>query len=155
IRGAGDILGAEQSGFINEIGFQLYTKILDDAVREIKQKEFGDLFTEEPAKPDYTDTQIEFDYSALLDHEYVSDNVERLNLYRKLSEARSEEEMDEWREELEDRFGALTPSAENLLITARIRLHASRLYYKKITIRSGRMWLVCPDGESETGKEFF
>lgn len=155
IRGAGDILGAEQSGFVNEIGFALYSKILDDAVRELKQDEFGDLFDLEPLKPDHTETQVDFDYSALLEREYVSDNVERLNLYRKLAEAQTEKELDDWQEELTDRFGPMPAAAQNLLLTARIRLAASRLYYRKVTIRAGKMWLLCPSNESDLGKEFF
>ncbi len=155
IRGAGDILGAEQSGFINEIGFELYTKILDDAVREIKQDEFSGMFDSEPVKIDYPDTVVEFDYSALLDTEYVSDSVERLNLYRKLSEAGDEEAFDSWKEEMEDRFGPLPEKAQTLLVAAKIKFYASRLLYRKITIRSDRMWLVCPANKSETGRTYF
>ncbi|MEX2572991.1 MAG: transcription-repair coupling factor [Balneolaceae bacterium] len=155
IRGAGDILGAEQSGFINELGFELYTKILDDAVREIKDEEYEGMFDAEPARVSYPETQVEFDASALLGHDYVSDNVERLNLYRKLSEARNEDEMTGWREELEDRFGPLPEAAENLLLGARIKFYASRLMFKKVTVRSGRMWLVCPGSESDAGKDYY
>src|SRR5690625_3978764 len=114
IRGAGDILGAEQSGFINELGFELYTRILNDAVRELKEDEFGGMFEAEPVPVTYPETQVEFDASAYLDSNYVMDNVERLNLYRKLSQSTSSEELDEWREELEDRFGPRPETAENL-----------------------------------------
>ena len=155
IRGAGDILGAEQSGFINELGFELYTRILNDAVRELKEDEFGGMFEAEPVPVTYPETQVEFDASAYLDSSYVMDSVERLNLYRKLSQSTSSEELDEWREELEDRFGPLPETAENLLIAAAIKLHASRSFFKKVTIRSGRMWLVCPDSDDEMGPDYF
>ena len=155
IRGAGDILGAEQSGFINDLGFEMYTKILDDAVRELKQGEFSGMFQSEPVKTDYPDTIVEFDYSALLDSEYVSDSVERLNLYRKLSEADEIEEFTAWEEEMKDRFGPLTQSAQNLLLAAKIKYYASRLFYKKVTMRSDRMWLLCPNADNQTGKNFF
>ncbi|MEX0995403.1 MAG: TRCF domain-containing protein, partial [Balneolaceae bacterium] len=155
IRGAGDILGAEQSGFINEIGFDMYTKILNDAVRELKEQEYEGMFETEPVQIDYPETQVEFDYSALLDSKYVSDNVERLNLYRKLAEASTVEETDEWKDELSDRFGPLPDTARNLLMAARIKLFASRLFIRKVTIRDNRMWLVCPASQSEQGNEFY
>lgn len=155
IRGAGDILGAEQSGFVNDLGFELYSKILDDAVKELKNEEFGGMFESEPVSINYPETQIEFDYSALLDSDYVSDNVERLNLYRKLAEARDETELSEWEEELRDRFGPLPGTAKNLLVAARLKFYASRLLFTRITIRSDRMWLLCPENESETGSEYF
>lgn len=85
IRGAGNILGGEQSGFINDIGFELYSKILNDAVRELKESEFSDMFQGIEAEIELPETVVEFDESALLPNNYVSDNVERLNLYRKLS----------------------------------------------------------------------
>src|SRR5699024_5459601 len=83
IRGAGDILGAEQSGFINDVGFELYKKILRDAVNEIKQQEFDGLFDEAEPTIKLPETQVEMDLPALLENNYVADNVERLNLYRK------------------------------------------------------------------------
>lgn len=155
IRGAGDILGAAQSGFINEIGFEMYTRILDDAVRELKEQEYEGMFEAEPSQIDYPETQVEFDYSALLESDYVSDNVERLNLYRKLAEANSVDELDEWREELTDRFGPLPQTAKNLLLAARIKFFASRLFTRKVTIRSDRMWLLYPSNSSKQGKEFY
>ncbi|MEX2368359.1 MAG: DEAD/DEAH box helicase, partial [Balneolaceae bacterium] len=155
IRGAGDILGAEQSGFINEIGFDMYMKILDDAVREIKEQEYKGVFESEPAQIEYPETQVEFDYSALLDSDYVSDNVERLNLYRKLAEANSLTDISEWKEELVDRFGPLPDTAENLLLAAQIKFYSSRLFIRKVTIRATRMWLVCPANNSPQGNEFY
>src|SRR5690625_7730295 len=103
IRGAGDILGAEQSGYISDIGFEMYTKFLDDAVRELKGKDFKDLFDKEAPSVTYPETKVEFDASAYLDSEYVQDSVQRLNLYRKLSGAATTEQVKEWKEELEDR----------------------------------------------------
>jgi transcription-repair coupling factor (superfamily II helicase) len=155
IRGAGDILGAEQSGFINELGFEMYTKILEDAVRELKQNEFSGMFESEPIKIDYPDTTVEFDYSALLDTEYVADSVERLNLYKKLSQAESQDQFISWEEEMKDRFGPLPETAQNLLTAAKIKYYASRLLFKKVTIRSNRMWLLCPNENDHTGKNFY
>lgn len=155
IRGAGDILGAEQSGYISDIGFELYTKILDDAVRELKETEYSSMFKSEPKPVDYPETQVEFDHSAYLENSYVQDNVERLNLYRKLSEASDSDQIREWYEEVTDRFGELPESGKNLLKATTIKLFASKLLLKKVTIRSDRMWLVCPKNESELGKQFY
>src|SRR5699024_568988 len=96
IRGAGDILGAEQSGFINDIGFELYTKILNDAVRELKETEFSDMFEGVEAEIELPETIVEFDETALLPSDYVRDNVERLNLYRKLAQAKNTEDISDW-----------------------------------------------------------
>lgn len=155
IRGAGDILGAEQSGYISDIGFELYTKILDDAVRELKETEFNTLFQGEKQKVNYPDTRVEFDESAYLDSSYVQDSVERLNLYRKLSESETTEQITEWADELKDRFGELPESGQNLIKAAKIKLLASRLYFAKVTVRSGRAWLVCPPNGSDMGNYFF
>jgi len=155
IRGAGDILGAEQSGYINDIGFQLYTKILNDAVKELKEEEFSDVFDEVKVETERPETTVEFDRPALLDKSYVSDNVERLNLYRKLAEASSEEEIDDWVEEVKDRFGPITNAGKNLITAARIKLYASSNFITKVTIRADRMWLLCPKNSTDIGKEFY
>jgi transcription-repair coupling factor (superfamily II helicase) len=90
-----------------------------------------------------------------LESDYVSDNVERLNLYRKLAGATKEQEIDDWEEELKDRFGALPQAAHNLIMVAKIKLFASQNLFTKITVRSNRMWLVCPKQKSELGVEFY
>lgn len=155
IRGAGDILGAEQSGFINDVGFELYQKILNDAVKELKKEEFSDVFSDVETEVELPETQVEFDVPALLENNYVSDNVERLNLYRKLAKADNVQEIEDWKEEIKDRFGPLPRSGQNLITAAQIKLFASRLFMKKVTVRSNRMWLVCPKHDSELGEEFY
>ena len=155
IRGAGDILGAEQSGYISDIGFELYTKILDDAVRELKENEYSSLFKDEKKPVEYPETKVEFDESAYLDNSYVEDSVERLNLYRKLSEAGSVEQIDEWQEELIDRFGELQESGLNLIKAAKVKHFASRLFFNKVTMRAGRMWLAAPKNNSKMGEYFY
>jgi transcription-repair coupling factor (superfamily II helicase) len=155
IRGAGDILGGEQSGFINDIGFDLYTKILNDAVRELKESEFGELFDDGEKHIDYPETTVEIDATALLPQHYVTDSVERLNLYRRLSQASTLKEIDEWREEIEDRFGTPPKAADTLILATKIKLMASRSLLTKVTIRAGRMWLVCPKAETKLGKIYF
>ncbi len=155
IRGAGDILGGEQSGFINDIGFDLYTKILNDAVRELKESEFAELFEGVEAEIEYPETNVEIDKTALLPNSYVLDNVERLNLYRKLSQANSEKEIDEWREEIEDRFGRPPVEAETLITVSKIKFFASRNFFTKVTIRADRMWCVCPKTGTEMGEFYY
>lgn len=155
IRGAGDILGAEQSGYISDIGFEMYTKILDDAVRELKENDFKALFHQEAPAIDYPETKVEFDADAYLGRDYVQDNVERLNLYRKLSEAHSTVQIKEWKEELEDRFGPLPESGLNLLKAALVKQYGSRLFLEKITIRADRMWLFCVKNSSKSGEHFY
>ncbi|TVQ71153.1 MAG: transcription-repair coupling factor [Balneolaceae bacterium] len=155
IRGAGDILGAEQSGFVNEVGFEMYNRILNDAVRELKETEFSDLFKDVEVTPERPETTVEFDYSALLPGDYVTDNVERLNLYRRLSGTLDEKELDDWREELVDRFGPLPEAAQNLIAATRIKILAGQLWIGKVTIRSGRMWLQCPDHATDIGARFY
>jgi len=155
IRGAGDILGAEQSGFINDIGFELYTKILNDAVKELKETEFKEVFKDTEFETELPETQVEFDRPALLDKNYVEDNVERLNLYRKLAKAKTLQEIEDWQEEVTDRFGPIPPSGRNLLTATRIKLLAATNYFTKVTIRSNRVWLFCPSNESEMGQHFY
>lgn len=155
IRGAGDILGGEQSGFINDIGFELYTKILNDAVRELKETEFSNMFEGAEAELEFPETTVEFDSSALLPQNYVSDNVERLNLYRKLSQAKEEAEIDSWKEEIEDRFGPAPKETEMLILASKIKIYASQNFFTKVTIRAGRMWCICPKTGSELGNQYF
>jgi transcription-repair coupling factor (superfamily II helicase) len=85
----------------------------------------------------------------------VSDNVERLNLYRKLSEASTFKQIDDWEEELSDRFGPLPENAAYLSLATRIKLAASRCLVKKVTIRAGRMWLQFPKNDSDLGEKFY
>jgi transcription-repair coupling factor (superfamily II helicase) len=150
IRGAGDILGAEQSGFINDIGIDLYTKILNEAVQELKEGEFKDLFKDLPVEVALPDTQVEMDLSAQLPKHYIFDDVERLNLYRKIAGCEDVSEMDTIQEELIDRFGPLPEDAQHLMLAARVRILAARQQFLKVIVRAGRMWLQCPDANTES-----
>lgn len=155
IRGAGDILGGEQSGFINDIGFDLYTKILNDAVRELKETEFKDIFADAMHEIERPETVVEFDVSAMLDTRYVQNAVERLNLYRDLSRAATLDAIEEWKTGVVDRFGPLPPGAVHLLAAARVKVLAANLYVPKVIIRANRMWLELPDAQTEAGTAYF
>ncbi len=155
IRGAGDILGGEQSGFVQDVGFELYTKILNEAVKELKQEEFSDMFDTAESAPELPETNVDFDLPALLPAWYIADSVERLNLYRKLSKAVNKKEIKDWQEEIIDRFGKLPEETKHLITAAEIKLFASRLLITKVTARAGRLWLQCPDPQTEAGKLFY
>jgi transcription-repair coupling factor (superfamily II helicase) len=155
IRGAGDILGGEQSGFINDVGFDLYNKILNEAVNELKETEFSDIFTDVKVEFSLPDTNVEFDQSAMLPSSYVSDSVERLNLYRRLAKAASRQDVIDWRDEITDRFGQMPESGVNLVQASLIKIFAAGNYFEKVTVRDGRMWISLPSHQSDHGRHFF
>jgi transcription-repair coupling factor (superfamily II helicase) len=137
IRGAGNLLGGEQSGFMAEIGFEMYQKILEEAIKELKRTEFKDLFKEEIAKQDdfVQDCTIDTDLEILIPDEYVESITERLSLYQRLDNSGSEEELLLMREELADRFGPIPPQVEDLFITVRCRKLAVDLGFEKMSLK--------------------
>lgn len=138
IRGAGNILGAEQSGFISEIGYEMYHKILDEAIAELKEKEFKDLYKDEKPTEYVKDCQIETDLAILIPDDYVTNIAERLNLYRELDNIQEEEELQRFRLRLIDRFGPLPPQTEELVHTVRLRWMAGEIGFEKIVLKNGR-----------------
>lgn len=153
IRGAGNILGAEQSGYINDLGYEMYMRILEDAVRELKEDQ-GVTSIETPHHSKI-ETSVDVDVPALLEEYYVEDSIERFNLYRRLSQAMTEAEVEEWERELRDRFGPLPENARNLTVAARMKLFASGVGLVNVVVKGREMILHCPDKESEAGKEFY
>ncbi len=139
IRGAGNLLGGEQSGFISEIGFEMYHKILDEAIQELKETEFADLFTEEREEKKFVhDCQIDTDLEILLPFDYVNSVSERLNLYKELDNISSEEKLADFEKHLRDRFGPLPKPALELLSTIRLRWIAEKLGFEKILLKNKR-----------------
>ncbi len=141
IRGAGDLLGGEQSGFINDIGFDTYQKILNEAIEELKENEFRDLYaqTEDLEHKDFVkDTQIDTDFELLFPDDYINNITERLNLYTKLNELKSEEELQKFEEELVDRFGELPTQAVDLLNSVRIKWIASHIGLERVIMKKGK-----------------
>lgn len=138
IRGAGNLLGGEQSGFIAEIGFEMYHKILDEAVRELKRKEFKDLFKEEIQQQDdfVSDCSIDTDLEILIPDDYVESITERLTLYTRLDHCESEEGLSEFHAEMHDRFGPVPPQVEDLFTTVRCRRLAVELGFEKLVLRN-------------------
>lgn len=142
IRGAGDLLGGEQSGFINEIGFDTYQKILNEAIEELKENEFKELYDEEQnntSKVYVKETQIDTDIEILFPDHYVNNIKERLFLYTKLNELEEEEQLQAFENELIDRFGALPKPVIDLLDSVRLKWMASSIGFERIVLKSGKM----------------
>ncbi len=158
IRGAGNLLGGEQSGFIAEIGLEMYQKILEEAVHELKRTEFADLFAEEIQKEkDYvTDCTVDTDLEILIPDEYVESITERLSLYTTLDGLERDADLQAFHEMLTDRFGPVPPPVEALFTTIRARRMAKELGFEKMIVKGGQMRLYFisnPDSpyfESET-----
>ncbi len=142
IRGAGDILGGEQSGFINEIGFETYQKIMNEAIDELKENEFKDLYEEKQnidTKEYVKDIVIESDFEILFPDEYISNVSERLALYNELASLKTEEELVAFQGKLKDRFGALPKQTVNLIDSVRIKWIASKAGIEKLVLKQGKM----------------
>ena len=141
IRGAGDLLGGEQSGFINEIGFETYQKILNEAIEELKENEFKELYKESENIGDKTfvkDTQIDTDFELLFPDDYINNISERLNLYTELNSIKTEVNLKKFEARLVDRFGELPIQAVDLLNSVRIKWIASKIGLEKVVMKQGK-----------------
>jgi transcription-repair coupling factor (superfamily II helicase) len=139
IRGAGNLLGAEQSGFINDLGYETYHKILDEAVQELKENEFKDLFMKDLSSIEdlhLPDCQIETDLQIIIPEKYVSNISERLSLYNQLDNIEKEEELQEFQKSIIDRFGPMPSEVKNLFKIARIRWKAEQIGFEKLTLKN-------------------
>jgi len=137
IRGAGNMLGGEQSGFMAEIGFEMYQKILDEAIRELKRTEFRTLFKEEIDKQEdfVQDCTIDTDLEILIPDAYVESITERLSLYTRLDNCDTEEELQAFHNEMMDRFGPMPAQVEDLFTTVRCRKLAVELGFEKMVLK--------------------
>ena len=154
IRGAGNMLGGEQSGFIMEMGFEMYTKTLEEAVTELKNQEFSELFSSEQKKISVsrTDTIIEADVDAYIPEFYVEDDTERLDIYRRLYKTDTVKAADDIRLELVDRFGTSVEEVENLFKLSSLRVLAAKAGFRKIELHKRTLRLHFPP---DTEKEFY
>ena len=139
IRGAGNILGSEQSGFISEIGFEMYQKILDEAIQELKEEEFKDLYIEEKPKEFSRDCVIETDLEILIPDHYISNITERLSLYKELDGIETEDELEKFRMRMIDRFGPVPQETEALFGTIRLRWLARKIGFERLVLRNQRL----------------
>jgi transcription-repair coupling factor (superfamily II helicase) len=152
IRGAGNLLGAEQSGFINDLGFEMYHKILDEAVQELKESTFKDLFVQELAESARVlrvDCQIETDLSILIPESYVANISERLGLYNRLDNLETEEQLRAFEQELTDRFGPLPAEVHDLIEIVRVRWKAEKIGFEKLTLKNNTLKGYFVSGEHE------
>lgn len=144
IRGAGNLLGAEQSGFIADLGYEAYQKVLNEAVSELKANEFADLYAEEEKGKNVdqqfiTDCQVETDMELTFPSEYIESVSERMSLYRELDNVKDEKELTEFAERLKDRFGEIPSQTEDLLQLVRLRWLAVNLGFERLTLKMNRM----------------
>jgi len=141
IRGAGNLLGGEQSGFMAEIGFEMYQKILEEAVSELKRTSFKDLFKDEISKQDdfVSDCTIDTDLEILIPDSYVESITERLSLYTRLDNCENETELQAFHAEMIDRFGPMPEQVEDLFTTVRCRWFAVDLGFEKMSLKDDTM----------------
>jgi transcription-repair coupling factor (superfamily II helicase) len=141
IRGAGNMLGGEQSGFMAEIGFEMYQKILDEAIRELKRTEFRGLFKDEIAKQDdfVQDCTVDTDLEILIPDFYVESVTERLTLYTRLDNCENEEELQTFATELNDRFGPMPRQVVDLFDTVRSRRLAVELGFERMLLKDEQL----------------
>jgi transcription-repair coupling factor (superfamily II helicase) len=152
IRGAGNLLGAEQSGFINDLGYELYHKILDEAVQELKENEFRDLFEKqlsEVVEAVKVDCQIETDLTVLIPEKYVSSISERLSLYTQLDDMKNEEELGKFEAMVKDRFGPIPPEMVDIIEIVRVRWMAEVLGMEKILLKNNNLKCYFVPSENE------
>lgn len=158
IRGAGNLLGAEQSGFIMEMGFEMYERIVKEAVEELKQEEFKELIEDGNIKSSVVslqssiETVIDADIEALIPDFYIESDTERLDFYRRLYRATTDDELNTMRDELKDRFGEYPEEVENLFSLVEVRLLASRCGFPKVSLKENVLTITLPD---ESDKQFY
>ncbi|MFV0346552.1 MAG: transcription-repair coupling factor [Bacteroidales bacterium] len=144
IRGAGNLLGGEQSGFIADIGYETYQQILNEAVEELKINEFSGLYEEEEQNQNttyVTDCIIDTDLELRIPHEYISNTAERMWLYKRLDNIENTEKLEEFKSELTDRFGKLPSQVANLIEILKIRWLAMDIAIEKLVLKSGKLIL--------------
>ncbi|MCG8342326.1 MAG: transcription-repair coupling factor [Chlorobiales bacterium] len=150
IRGAGNLLGAEQSGAIHELGFDLYQKLLEEAVTELKTGEFSRLFTEDESQPVQIpcNTDMVFYFDALIPDYYISATQERFSFYEKISKSSTDEDIDAIRDELRDRFGTLPQDVEHLIGLAKLKNLCSSIGLAKVDMQPRTFTIFLP-GENQ------
>jgi len=141
IRGAGNLLGGEQSGFIADIGYETYQKILEEAIHELKENEFKDVFKDEiKEKHQYvTEVEIDTDVEMLIPDEYIGFIQERLSLYTAMGNIDNEEQLNKFKEDLKDRFGPLPPQVKELFNGIRLRWYCKDMGIERLSLKSGKL----------------
>lgn len=154
IRGAGNLLGIEQTGFVNDVGFDLFVKLINEAVEELKYEEFKELFQALPKPKDKTEPTIDTYFEIGIPQTYMPEQSDRLNFYTALYSVTSLEEINDLVEEMKDRFGALPLMVSLLISTAILKFYASQALFERIIIQRKNIFLVLPKGEKEDYYKF-
>lgn len=149
IRGAGNLLGTEQSGVIDTVGFDLYLKMVDEAVEELKNTEFREIFKDLPLPKSRTEPKLDSYFEIGIPKDYMPDQADRLSYYSALFSIKEFEEIDEIKDEMADRFGKLPILVERLSLMAVLRFYASHALFERVVILRDKTSLILPKGENE------
>jgi len=149
IRGAGNLLGKEQTGFINEIGFDLYLKMIDQAVDELKYEEFKEVFKTLPKTDERTEPTLDTYFEIGIPETYIPEQSDRLNFYTSLYSVKNLDELNDLKDEMTDRFGAIPSVVNRLLLAAKLRYYASYALFERVIIQRKNIIIILPKGEKE------
>ncbi|KAB2853049.1 MAG: transcription-repair coupling factor, partial [Ignavibacterium sp.] len=149
IRGAGNLLGTEQTGFINEVGFDLYVKLINEAVEELKYQDFKEVFKSLPRIEERTEPTIDTFFDIGIPVTYMPEQMDRLNFYTALYSVKSLSEIEELKEEMLDRFGILPEIVKRLVLTATLKFYSSYALFERIAIQRKNIHIILPRGEKE------
>ncbi len=154
IRGSGNLLGTEQSGFINEVGFDLYVKLINETVEELKYKEFKEVFKTLPKQVERTEPTIDTFFEIGIPAEYMPDQMDRLNFYTALYSIQNISEAEEIKDEMIDRFGPLPVLLKRLIASAILKFYSSYSLFERIIIQRDQISIILPKGEKEDFYQF-
>lgn len=149
IRGAGNLLGTEQTGFIHDVGFDLYVKLINEAVDELKYQDFKEVFKSLPKIEERTDPTIDTFFEIGIPVTYMPEQMDRLNFYTALYSVKSLSEIEELKEEMLDRFGVLPEVVKRLVLTATLKLYSSFALFERVAIQRKNIFIILPRGEKE------
>lgn len=149
IRGAGNLLGTEQSGFINDVGFDLYIKLINQSVEELKYQEFKEIFRTLPKPEDKSEPTVDTYFEIGIPETYMPEQVDRLNFYTGLFSIKSIHDLEELTEEMKDRFGPLPLLVQRLIGTAAIKFYSSYALFERVIIQRKNIFIILPKGEKE------
>jgi transcription-repair coupling factor (superfamily II helicase) len=149
IRGAGNLLGTEQTGFINDVGFDLYVKLINEAVDELKYQDFKEVFKSLPKIEERTDPTIDTFFEIGIPVTYMPEQMDRLNFYTALYSVKSLSEIEELKEEMLDRFGVLPEMVKRLVLTATLKFYSSFALFERVAIQRKNIFIILPRGEKE------
>jgi len=149
IRGTGNLLGTEQTGFINDVGFELYMKLINEAVEELKYQEFKEIFKELPQTKEKTDPKIDAYFEIGIPKTYMPEQKDRLNYYTSFYSAESTNEIEEIKEEITDRFGPLPLLVKRLTAISYLKFYASYALFERVNMKRERTVIILPKGNRE------